>query len=150
MALHQAHMRSIREVCIKDHGEEEVRGWGNRPLGNRWFDSIKTGYVWVVEAAGVIQGHGYIRVYVENGRTQAHIHGLYLTPEVLGQGHGSALMNLMLAQARKEGVSQVTLDSTLTAHDFYRRFGFVDSGPMKWNEIGGSQVRSFPMVLELR
>ena len=33
--IHEAHMRSIREICIKDHGEEEVRGWGNRPLGNR-------------------------------------------------------------------------------------------------------------------
>jgi hypothetical protein len=32
--IHEAHMRSIREVCIKDHGEEEIHGWGgsSRPF----------------------------------------------------------------------------------------------------------------------
>jgi hypothetical protein len=33
--IHKVHMRSIREVCVKDHGEEEIKGWGNRELGNR-------------------------------------------------------------------------------------------------------------------
>jgi hypothetical protein len=27
--IHEAHMRSIREICVKDHGEEEIKGWGN-------------------------------------------------------------------------------------------------------------------------
>jgi len=36
-AIHEAHMRSVREVCVKDHGEEEIRGWGNRLLGDRWI-----------------------------------------------------------------------------------------------------------------
>lgn len=33
--IYEAHMRSIREICVKDHGEEEVKGWGYRELGNR-------------------------------------------------------------------------------------------------------------------
>jgi hypothetical protein len=46
-AVHAAHMRSIREVCVKDHGEEEIRGWGFRDLGNRWVDAILRKEVWV-------------------------------------------------------------------------------------------------------
>ena len=47
--IHEAHMRSIREVCVRDHGVEEIKGWGNRPLENRWVDAIKTELVWVIE-----------------------------------------------------------------------------------------------------
>jgi hypothetical protein len=66
--IHEAAMRSIREICVKDHGEEEVRGWGNRPLGNRWIGAILEGYVWVVEFENTIHGHGYITITEENGK----------------------------------------------------------------------------------
>ena len=148
-AIHEAHMRSIREICVKDHGEDEVRGWGNRPIGNRWTNAIKDGYVWVVENAGNIYGHGYVRIFQENGEKKAHIHGLYLTPEVLHQGFGFQLAGLMLEKARSSGAKFVTLESSITAHDFYKRAGFNDSGPRKRQEIGGSLVRGFPMVINL-
>jgi len=86
--IHEAHMRSIREVCIKDHGTEEVKGWGYRPLGNRWVDAIKDEKVWVVEKDGAIYGHAYLRFSNENGKPRAYIHGLYLAPEIVHQGFG--------------------------------------------------------------
>jgi GNAT superfamily N-acetyltransferase len=143
--IHEAHMRSIREVCAKDHGEEEIRGWGNRPLGDRWTASIRDRRVWVVEIEKVIQGVAYLRVEPE----AAQISALYLAPEALGQGFGERLMQLMLTEARSAGVRLVTLESTLTAHNFYKRFGFEESGPLKWMEIGGSRVRNFPIRLRL-
>ena len=39
--MHEAHLRSTREVCIRYHGEEEVKGWGNRPLGDRWQKQVR-------------------------------------------------------------------------------------------------------------
>jgi GNAT superfamily N-acetyltransferase len=148
-AIHEAHMRSIREICVKDHGEDEVRGWGNRQIGNRWTNAIKDGYVWVVENAGNIYGHGYVRIFQENSEKKAHIHGLYLTPEVLHQGFGFQLAKLMLEKARNAGAKSVTLESSITAYNFYKRLGFADTGPMKIYEIGGSSVRGFPMMLKL-
>ncbi len=142
--IHEAHMRSIREVCVKDHTEEEIRGWGNRPLGDRWVQAIRDGHVWVVELEGIIRGLAYIRI-LEN--KDAHLFGLYLAPEVVGQGFGKKLADLMLSKARTAGVKAITLDSTLTGHGFYQRLGFVDSGPMQTHEIGGSMVRGFPMIL---
>jgi GNAT superfamily N-acetyltransferase len=147
--IHEAHMRSIREVCVKDHGEEEIRGWGNRPLGNRWTDAIKTGHVWVIESNGSIFGHAYIRIFEENGEKRAHVHGLYLTPEVAGRGYGTKLGQLMLDTAKNAGVKLVTLESTLTAHEFYKRLGFIDSGPMNKMNIAGYPVSYFPMATRL-
>jgi GNAT superfamily N-acetyltransferase len=146
-AIHEAHMRSIREICVKDHGKDEIRGWGNRPLGDRWKEAIKNG-VWVVEYKGVIHGHGYIRIYEEGNEKKAHIHGLYLTPEVSRKGLGIILVKLMLDKARNAGVKSVTLDSTITAHKFYMRQGFRDGGPMQRREIGGYLVTGFPMILD--
>lgn len=56
-------------------------------------------------------------------------------------------MQLMLSAARNAGVQTVTLDSSLNAYDFYKRFRFKDTGPLKWSEIGGSRVRGYPMAL---
>jgi GNAT superfamily N-acetyltransferase len=143
--MHEAHMRSIREVCIRDHGEEEVKGWGNRPLGDRWQTQVQEGSSWVVELGARIVGVAYIRVDKTAPEVQAHIHSLYLAPEAIGKGVGRTLLGLMLDFARNAGAKEVTLDSTVTAHDFYKRFCFVDTGPLRWREIGGSQVRSYPM-----
>lgn len=146
--IHNAHMRSIREVCSKDHSEIEISGWGNRPLGDRWIESIKIGHVWVVESNDRIYGHGYIRIYIENDEKQAHIHGLYLAPEALKKGLGKKLGQLMLNTAKEQKVKLVTLQSTITAHDFYKSLGFVDVGPMSTVSIGGHPVRYFPMIFK--
>jgi GNAT superfamily N-acetyltransferase len=147
--IHTAHMRSIREVCVKDHGQDEIRGWGFRDLGERWVDAIQRNEVWVVVAQEVIYGVGYIRIFEVDGLTQAHLHALYLTPEVLGKNFGSGLLKIMLKKAESAGAMKIHLHSTITAHDFYRRFGFVDSGPMEKVEIGGYPVTAYPMELRL-
>jgi GNAT superfamily N-acetyltransferase len=147
--IHAAHMRSIREICVKDHGPEEIRVWGNRPLGDRWVGPIRDAHVWVVELEGVIHGHAFLRVLEEAGRVHAHVHGLYLTPEAVGRGLASRLVELMLAEARRAGALEVTLESTLTAHGFYARAGFRDTGPPAKMDLGDSQVTYIPMALPL-
>jgi predicted GNAT family N-acyltransferase len=45
---------------------------------------------------------GYLRIFDENGMQLSHIHGRYITPDVLGQGLGQKLMELMLTQRAQE------------------------------------------------
>lgn len=146
-AIHQTHMRSIREICLKDHGEDEIKGWGYRELGERWIESINGGLVWVVEHRGSIHGLASIG-FTEDGKS-AEIQALYLTPEVIGLGIGRQLMSAMLDEAKERGSTYISLDSTITAHDFYKKFGFKDCGPVQKRPIGGSPVTSFPMQLDL-
>ncbi|MBT4761178.1 MAG: GNAT family N-acetyltransferase [Bdellovibrionaceae bacterium] len=146
--IHDAHMRSIREVCVKDHGPEEIKGWGNRELGDRWIEPIKEHHVWILQKNGVIEGYAFMRIYENEDNKHSHIHGLYLTPTVLGQGFGKILMEMMLEKAKISKVSVIRLFSSITAHEFYKSFGFIDTEPKKTLEIGGYPVTSYPMSLE--
>ncbi len=145
--IHEAHMRSIREVCSKVHTAEEISGWGNRPFSDKWTPLVQDGALWVVEFENQIHGVAYIKITLEATKIAAHIFGLYLTPEVIGKGLGANLMKLMLDVAKNAGAKLITLDSSLNAHNFYEAFGFRDTGPMKFSEIGGSSVRGYPMAL---
>jgi len=55
----------------------------------------------------------------------------------------------MIQKARAEGAANITLDSSLNAHEFYKNFGFKNTGPLKTTDIGGSKVRGYPMSLTL-
>ena len=145
-AIHNAHMRSIREVCIKDHGPEEVKGWGNREMGERWTAAIARGDVWVVDSGEKILG---LACMSEIKNAIVHIHALYLTPEAIGQGLGKKLFLIMKSKAIAQGAKKLTLGSTLTAHDFYLSLGFEDDGPMERHEIGGSMVSGYDMTMIL-
>ena len=146
-AIHAAHMRSIREVCVKDHGPDEIKGWGYRELGERWIDGINKGLVWVAERDEKI--HGLASIAFADDDRSAHIQALYLTPDVICLGLGRGLMSMMLEEAVTRRVQYVSLDSTITAHRFYQKFGFQDVGPARKRPIGGVPVTSIPMRLDL-
>lgn len=147
--IHEAHMRSIREVCVRDHGVEEIKGWGNRPLENRWVDAIKTELVWVIEFNKTIQGLGYLRVLGKDEEKIGYLHALYLTPEVLGKGVGLKLAKVIITEAKEQQLGVLKLDSTITAYEFYKSLGFKDAGPKKKVEIGGYPVTCFPMKYKI-
>lgn len=149
-AMHDAHMRSIREVCSKDHTPEEISGWGNRPYNaEKRLRSINEHDSWVVEIDGKIEGYGSLEVRLHEGRLLGHFYGLYLAPAAIGKGFGKELAQKMMALSRQKGAEAITLKATLTAHGFYQSMGFEDVGPQLSVEIGGAPVRCQPMQLDL-
>lgn len=167
-------MRSIREVCSKDHTLAEIQAWGGRPYDEaRRRQIIAEHRVWVVQRAGIdplireqnpndpihleapepadpgISGWACLGLKPATDIQPArwHIYALYLGSEVLGLGLGRELVRLMLEEAQREGATEVTLESTITAHGFYKHCGFVDEGPMTTVEINGERIRCFPMSL---
>ncbi len=75
--------------------------------------------------------------------------GLYLAPEANGKGFAGTMAREMIAEATRQGVSEISLESTLTAQSFYQKMGFAVSGPQATLEIGGSKVRYIPMKMVL-
>lgn len=149
-AIHNAHMRSIREVCVKDHGEEEIKGWGYRPLGDRWIEAIKNDFVLVVEYRNEIYGVGHIKPVEKNDERYAYLYALYFTPDVIGLGLAKEMLEIFFENVRSWGIDVIKLDSTITAYSFYKKYGFQDNGEMQKVEIGGYPVTCYPMICYLK
>jgi N-acetylglutamate synthase-like GNAT family acetyltransferase len=147
--IHDSHMRSIREICVLDHGEDEIQGWGYRQNRSRdhWEKTFENEqiFIWVVEHNENIEGHAFFRINRE--KKTAHLHSLYLTPVVHKQGFGVQMMNCILQTAKEQDIQEIVLESSITAHSFYHKYGFVDTGPRQKSVIGGYPVRNFPMKL---
>jgi N-acetylglutamate synthase-like GNAT family acetyltransferase len=149
-AIHTAHMKSIQEVCSKDHSPEEIQAWGHRPYReDQRHSAITDDLVWVVEDSGSIEGYGHFKIFEKDGLKKGHILGLYLTQKVLGKKLGKSIVHLMLAEARSARVKEITLEATLTAHDFYQKVGFQDNGPQSFLEINGHNIRCHRMSMIL-
>ncbi|MBK9324449.1 MAG: GNAT family N-acetyltransferase [Bdellovibrionaceae bacterium] len=149
-AIHRAHMKSIQEVCSKDHSFDEITAWGHRPYRKEQrTSSIKNDLVWVIEDHGTIEGFGHLKIFEKDGLKCGHIFGLYLTPKVLCKSLGKAIVDMMIEEMKSAKVKKVTLESTITAQKFYRKMGFVDDGSQITVEIGGTAVRCYPMKMEI-
>lgn len=148
-AIHIAHMKSIQEICSRDHASEEIKVWGNRPFREEQrISAIKNDLVWVVETGQKIEGYAHLKISTKAEEKVAHIFGLYLTPTVLGKGIGRLIVEIIIEAAKAAGAMEMTLESTITAHSFYASMGFIDSGPQQTIEISGVGIRCFPMRLK--
>lgn len=148
--IHEAHMKSIREVCAKDYSGDDIAAWGGRPFDEAaWINSIAEGGVWVLEADGRIEGHGRLSVHDTADGKIGRVESLYLTPKVLGRGYGRRIMDCLLEDAEIAGVIRVDLDSTITSQNFYTRLGFLGEPGEHFIKIGGRAIRCFRMSKRL-
>jgi GNAT superfamily N-acetyltransferase len=144
-AIHEAHMRSIREVCAKDYTDVEIAAWGGRAfMPELRTRNIREDCVWVAERDGKVCGYGHLK-RSGRGPDWAEVLGLYIAPEGLGLGMGAGLMDALLKQAAAWGADKVHLESTLTSVEFYERQGFRRSGPQTTHPVQGVPVRCIPM-----
>jgi GNAT superfamily N-acetyltransferase len=70
----------------------------------------------------------------------------YLVPEAQGLGIGRAMLTALENEAARRNLADLTLRSTESAHRFYLRLGFVDSGPAR----RGRFITAQPMRKALR
>lgn len=55
----------------------------------------------------------------------------YLVPEARFTGTGKAMLLALEEEARRRNLLELILNSTLTAHDFYARNGYVNTGAIE-------------------
>lgn len=149
-AIHEAHMRSIQELCSKDYTEAEIKAWGHRPYNeeHRLF-AITNQIVYVVVINDSIGGYAQLRFYTDNNVKKAHVMGLYLTSLASGKNLGTQALQKLISEAYAFGVQQITLESTLTSKAFYLKNGFEDKGAIETISINGEAIRCIPMARNL-
>ena len=81
----------------------------------------KTREIYVLEEAG--------KLVATAGLTDdGEVAGVFTAADCAGRGYGTRMMERILARAREKGYARVHLSSSITAHSFYKRFDFVDTG----------------------
>lgn len=119
-------VRSIREVCADDYADEQqaIAAWCADKTPDRVREWLRDRalHTVVAEGLGDVVGVGQL------DRSSGEIRLCYVAPEMVGLGVGSALMEALEAEAGRSGLDRLTLNSTFTAHDFYRALGYEETG----------------------
>jgi N-acetylglutamate synthase-like GNAT family acetyltransferase len=131
--------RSIRELCVLDHrnDEEVISAWlENKTLDNvrRWIES-QTTYSVVAECERSVCGFAMM------SRTGV-VSLCYVAPAMHRSGAGKKMLAALEVQARQWQLQSIQLESTVTAKPFYERSGYVSFGPVV--EVRGAQG-GYPM-----
>ena len=118
-------VRSIREVCGPDYSNDEaiLSIWcaDKTPENMRRGIENPNNYWIVAMDENTIAGTALMTV---GGKILL----CYVLPEYLGRGFGKQLLNELLRNASILGLRKLTLESTRTAREFYKRNGFIETG----------------------
>lgn len=148
--IHNAHMKSIQEICSKDHNPEEIRVWGGRSYNPDFrIPPIKEQFYLVVEYKNKVEGFAQLSLDFKDSKKTAYLYGFYITPAILHQKIGSHLMQLVFEYCKCHQAKEIDLISSLTAFDFYKKHGFIQNGEMSGLIRDGVTIRGYPMKKEL-
>ena len=138
-AMSEVLTRSITELCVLDHGNDPaaIAAWtaNKTPEGVRRILENPGVQLFVAEYDGAVAAVGCVQAGNEIGLNYVH-------PEHRFQGVSRALLAAMEQAMREAGFAEGRLNSTETAHAFYRANGWQDAGDIH----AGRWVDARPMV----
>jgi tetratricopeptide (TPR) repeat protein len=148
--VHSAHMLSINEICSKDHTPDEIQAWGGRTYNpaNR-LPGINEQFYLVAELSGRVEGFCQLKPVFTQQKKTAHIFGFYITPKILNRNVGKTFLQLIEDYCRCNSIEEITLGSSLTAFEFYKKQGFIQNGELEGTKINGVLIRAYPMKKNL-
>ncbi|MBI3027782.1 GNAT family N-acetyltransferase [Candidatus Woesearchaeota archaeon] len=135
------HRNTIRYVNRADYPSRQIKVWSGRTSAKRFRNSVKTRVRFVAVDKGKILGFGD---YAPDGE----LSGLYIHKDFQGKGVGKNLLIKLEKQARKQGIKEFHLSSTITAKDFYKRNGYKIIKKGK-HEISGQNLTIYRMKKKL-
>lgn len=128
--------RALRLRSFREHPEAFTTSWEElerQPLADTVKRLASTDMKWW----GALEGEtlaGYVGLDRETrakSRHKATLVGMYVAPEFAGRGIGRALVDVLLAEARADGIELVVLtvtDGNAKAAQLYERCGFRSFG----------------------
>jgi ribosomal protein S18 acetylase RimI-like enzyme len=129
------------ELLASPSVAERARSWRG------WLVAAGSETIVAESARGIV---GFCTTVWGRGAAGCEIAGLYIEPELVRRGIGSALLRAALEAVRANGAGAVTLrvlEANEPARAFYDRFGFAADGDRELDERTGEPVIS--MRLEL-
>ena len=111
------HRNTIRYVNKADYPSKQIEVWSGRVSAKRFRESMPQKIRFVAVDKDKILGFGD---YSRDGE----LSGLYIHKDFQSKGVGKNLLIKLEEQARKQGIKEFHLSSTITAKAFYERNGY--------------------------
>ena len=128
-AIHELHLRSVRQLCSEVYSEEIIEGWLANRAPQGYLPGINRGEMYIAESDGQIVGFGHA--------IPGEIAAIYVDPAFIRCGIGGQLVEYGMKMAIAGDYKTVKVDSTLNAHLFYEScgFNFVKEITLRRNDV---------------
>jgi GNAT superfamily N-acetyltransferase len=118
-AISRIHRDSIRTLCRDHYAPEEIAAWSARPSPEKYLPAIESG-----DALVAVEGEKTLGFCLFD-RDPAAIRVLYVAPEAVRRGVGTALLAKAELRLVRAGARELQVLSTLNAVPFYLAAGFT-------------------------
>ena len=134
--------QAIRHQCIGAYSERQMLEW-TKGCAEDGYDTLmqKHFYLGCIEDEPVATGMLDLE-HLEIG-------AIFIRPDFMQRGLGKRVLFFLEDVARDLGLTEVCLDATLNAVDFYRRCGYVGEESAVYQSPSGLQLACVPMVKKL-
>ncbi len=114
------HRKSVYALCSKFYSEEQMKVWTDMFRGKFSVEGIKSpGNIGLVALKDVeIIGYGFFN------NQDKEVKGIYLIPDVANKGIGCKILSELESIAKKHGLDELVLNSTINAVAFYEKCGY--------------------------
>jgi putative acetyltransferase len=110
---------TIHQINSRDYTSEQIKAWAAEIKGESfWQERFRNYRVYVVETNSTIVGFA-------NFETTGYIDCFYAHHQWQGKGVGSLLIKQIESEAKKQQISLLFLEASITAMPFFQAKGFV-------------------------
>jgi putative acetyltransferase len=123
-----AHIDSIRSIGHRFYDADTVRGWHAHLTSALYANAMARGEEFFI-AVGRL-GDANVVLGFSSHRVDGTVHGttVYIRGDAARRGVGAALFKAAEAAAIAAGATSLEIDASLAAVDFYKKFGFEETG----------------------
>jgi GNAT superfamily N-acetyltransferase len=141
--IRRVHVKAIRDIAHSHYSPAEIDAWAGPHQPEHYLDSIRNKEFYVAEEDGAVIGFGTLN------SEENEIEAVYVSPEVLRHGVGSAILRQLEERARKLGLKSLRLYASLNAVPFYRSAGYEADKITKHRLASGLEIDCVLMTKKL-
>jgi len=123
-----AHLDSIRSIGPRYYEPAIVQDWGGRVEAGMYLRAMARGEVFFIATDPHNHAAGVLGFSSHSQHGDAHGIGVYVRGSATRRGVGAALLHAAEADALASGATTLGIDASLAAVDFYKRYGFIETG----------------------
>lgn len=143
-AIVKLQAKSIQELGKSHYEQAVIDAWCDALDTEIVRKAISERFVVVAEENAKLCGFGTLNL------EKKKIQMLYVDPQFAGRGIGSMIIDAMIEEARRQGLLELTLESSLNAIAFYQKHGFVVLKETSHEFSAGGSIASALMVRRLQ